>query len=53
MRPGVSKFKGKSLSIGADDKEYNFFKTERSTVDKKIQEVWYVLREMIVEDGLR
>lgn len=53
MRPGVSNFKGKSLSIGADDEEYNSFKTERSTVDKKIQEVWYVLREMIVEDGLR
>ena len=53
MRPGVSNFEGKSLSIGADDTEYNFFKTERSVVDKKTQEIWYVLREMIVEDGLR
>ena len=53
MRPGVSNFNGKSLSIGANDDEYNFFKEERSRVDKKTQEIWYVLREMIVEDGLR
>jgi|TARA_R100000081_G_scaffold54713_1_gene26754 hypothetical protein len=53
MRPGISNFEGKSLSIGADDEEYNFFKTERSIADKKTQEIWYVLREMIVEDGLR
>lgn len=53
MRPGVSGFQGKSLSIGADDTEYNSFKEERSIVDKKTQEIWYVLREMIVEDGLR
>ena len=53
MRPGVSNFEGKSLSIGASDEEYDYFKTERSIADKKTQEVWYVLREMIVEDGLR
>ena len=53
MRPGISNFPGKSLSISADDDEYNFFKEERSIADKKTQEIWYVLQEMIVEDGLR
>ena len=53
MRPGVSDFQGKVLSIGADDDEYTFFKKERSKVDKMTQQIWYVLREMIVEDGLR
>ena len=53
MRPGISKFLGKSLSISADDDEYNLFKKERSIADKKTQEIWYVLQEMIVEDGLR
>lgn len=53
MRPGISNFEGKSVSIGATDEEYRKFKEERTTVDKKTQEIWYVLREMIVEDGLR
>ena len=53
MRPGISNFKGKALSIGADDEEYEFFKRERSISDKKTQKIWYVLREMIVEDDLR
>ncbi len=53
MRPGISNFPGKSLSISANDDECNFFKEERSTADKKTQEIWYVLQEMIVEDGLR
>ena len=35
------------------DEEYDYFKTERSIADKKTQQIWYVLREMIVEDGLR
>tara|TARA_B100000282_G_C31698161_1_gene474871 strand:- start:108 stop:1214 length:1107 start_codon:yes stop_codon:yes gene_type:complete len=53
MRPGISNFEGKSLSISAGDDEYRKFKEERSTADKKNQEIWYVLHEMIVEDGLR
>ena len=53
MRPGISNFEGKCLSIGAADDEYNFFKKERTIADKKTQKIWYVIRKMIIKDGLR
>ena len=53
MRPGISEFEGKSLSIKAKNDEIKRFKIERSKADKKTQSIWYVLRKMIVEDGLR
>jgi hypothetical protein len=53
MRPGISEFKGKSLSIEAPLSEIIKFKNERAKADKKTQCIWYILREMIVEDGLR
>lgn len=53
MRPGVSNFKGKSIEVGSTVQEYMRFKEQRNLVDKKTREIWRVLREMIVEDGLR
>ena len=53
MRPGISEFPTKSLSINADSVEIKWFKDERAKADKKTQCIWYILHEMIVEDGLR
>jgi len=53
MRPGVSSFEGKTISIGATDQEYFSFKEQRNLVDKKVHKVWNVLNQMIVEEGLR
>jgi len=53
MRPGISGFEGKSLSINAKNDEIKRFKNERAKADKKTQCIWYILHEMIVEDGLR
>ena len=53
MRPGVSNFKGKTLAVSMEDKDYFYFKDERRRVDKMIYKIWKVLRKMIYEDGLR
>ena len=53
MRPGISKFDGKCLPNEVTDDQYIEFKEERTIADKKTQQIWYVLRKMIVEDGLR
>ena len=53
MRPAVSNFSGKTIEVGSTVKEYMRFKEERNLVDKKTRVIWNVLREMIVEDGLR
>jgi len=53
MRPGVSNFSGKTIEVGSTVEEYMRFKEERNLVDKKTRVIWNVLREMIVEDGLR
>jgi hypothetical protein len=33
--------------------DYSDLKKARTKVDKMTQEIWYALRKMIVEDGLR
>ena len=38
---------------GMSYKEYAKLKEARTKVDKMVQKIWYVLRKMIVEDGLR
>lgn len=53
MRPGVSNFTGKTIEVGSSVQEYMRFKEERNLVDKKTRVIWNVLREMIIEDGLR
>jgi hypothetical protein len=52
MRPAVSKYNGK-LTIGMSYDDYFAFKKARTNVDKDTQQIWYALRKMIVEDGLR
>ena len=41
------------LEPGMSYKEYAKLKEARTKVDKMAQKIWYVLRKMIVEDGLR
>lgn len=53
MRPGVSTFEGKTISVGASDQEYFEFKNQRNLVDKKTHHIWNVLYEMIIVEGLR
>ena len=52
MRPAVSKYNGK-LTIGMSYDDYFAFKKARTKVDKMTQKIWYALRKMIIEDGLR
>ena len=52
MRPAVSKYNGK-LTIGMSYDDYFALKEARTKVDKMTQQIWYALRKMIVEDGLR
>ena len=61
MRPAVSgytnKTKGTPRSSDFTDnmtwEDYDQLKKERTKVDKKTQKIWYALRKMIIEDGLR
>ena len=39
--------------VAMDWQEYEQLKTARTKVDKMTQKIWYALRKMIVEDGLR
>lgn len=54
-RPSISNFKkyGKSLPISASQEIYEEFKKGRNRSDQIYQEIWHILRKMIVEDGLR
>ena len=53
MRPGVSKFEGKTLPVNCSDGDYAYFKEQRRRVDRILYTIWKILRTMIVEDGLR
>ena len=61
MRPAVSGYtnKTKETSRSSDFtdnmtwEDYDQLKKERTKVDKKTQKIWYALRRMIIEDGLR
>lgn len=41
------------FQVGMTYDEYNKLKKARTKVDKMTQKIWYALRKMIVEDGLR
>tara|TARA_B100000085_G_scaffold281142_1_gene307219 strand:- start:3173 stop:4279 length:1107 start_codon:yes stop_codon:yes gene_type:complete len=53
MRPAISNYSSKSLPISASDQEIEYFNQQKKISDKKTQEIWYILHEMIVEDDLR
>jgi len=61
MRPSVSEYSNKAkknancsdFMIGMSYDEYFALKKARTKVDKMTQQIWYALRKMIVEDGLR
>ena len=61
MRPAVSEYTNKAkkdpkspdFMIGMSYDEYFALKEARTKVDKDTQQIWYALRKMIVEDGLR
>jgi hypothetical protein len=52
MRRAVSEYKGK-FEVGMSFEEYFELKKARAKVDKMTQKIWYALRKMIIEDGLR
>lgn len=52
MRKAVSQYKSK-FDVGLSYDEYFKLKKERNRVDKITQKIWYSLRKMIVEDGLK
>ena len=41
------------FQVGMSYDEYFKLKEARTKVDKMTQKIWYVLRKMIIEDGLR
>ena len=61
MRPAVSEYSNKAkksakcsdFMIGMTYDDYFILKEARTKVDKMTQQIWYALRKMIVEDGLR
>ena len=61
MRPAVSEYSNKAkksatasdFMIGMSYDDYFALKEARTKVDKMTQQIWYALRKMIVEDGLR
>ena len=52
MRRAISEYKLK-FEVGTTYEEYFAMKKARNHVDKMTQQIWYALRKMIVEDGLR
>jgi len=52
MRRAISEHKLK-FEVGTTYEEYFAMKKARNHVDKMTQQIWYALRKMIVEDGLR
>tara|TARA_B100000212_G_C27336143_1_gene516933 strand:+ start:210 stop:1271 length:1062 start_codon:yes stop_codon:yes gene_type:complete len=51
--PGKKSAHTSDFQVGMSYDEYFKLKEARTKVDKMTQKIWYVLREMIVEDGLR
>ena len=51
--PGKKSAQTSDFQVGMSYKEYDDLKKQRSEVDKMTQKIWYALRKMIVEDGLR
>jgi len=51
--PGKKSANTTDFQVGMSYEELAKLKKARSKVDKNTQEIWYALRQMIVEDGLR
>ena len=51
--PGKKSFNSSDFQIGMSFDELAKLKKARTKVDKMTQKIWYALRKMIVEDGLR
>jgi len=51
--PGKKSANTSDFQIGMSQEELNKLKKARTKVDKMTQTMWYALRKMIVEDGLR
>ena len=51
--PGKKNANTSDFQLGMSQEELNKLKKARTKVDKMTQKIWYVLRKMIVEDGLR
>ena len=51
--PGKKSAHTSDFQVGMSYDEYYKLKRARTKVDKMTQKIWYVLRKMIVEDGLR
>ena len=51
--PGKKSANTTDFQVGMPYEEYDKLKEARTKVDKMTQKIWYALRKMIVEDGLR
>ena len=51
--PGKKSANTTDFQVGMSYEEYAKLKEARTKVDKMTQKIWYALRKMIVEDGLR
>ena len=51
--PGKKSAHTSDFQVGMSYEEYFALKKARTKVDKMVQKIWYGLRKMIVEDGLR
>ena len=51
--PGKNSSHTTDFQVGMSYEEYDKLKKARTKVDKMTQKIWYALRKMIVEDGLR
>ena len=51
--PGKKSANTSDFQVGMSFEELSELKKERTKVDKMTQKMWYALRKMIVEDGLR
>ena len=51
--PGKKSANSSDFQIGMSFEELSELKEARTKVDKMTQKIWYALRKMIVEDGLR
>ena len=51
--PGKKSANTSDFQVGMSYEEYDKLKEARTKVDKMTQKIWYTLRKMIVEDGLR
>ena len=51
--PGKKSANSSDFQIGMSFEELSELKKARTKVDKMTQKIWYALRKMIIEDGLR